>query len=63
MLGELLGDGMDPGQASLWRRQLVLGPAPEYCLLAREVPPGVAATRLPAGWTARVLHREVLWSG
>ena len=62
-LGELLGDGMDPQQASLWRRQLVLGPAPEYCMLAHEAPPGVAATRLPAGWTAKILDREVLWSG
>jgi hypothetical protein len=62
-LGALLGDGMQPGHASLWRRQLVLGPAPEFCLLASEPPPGVAATRLPAGWTARTLAREALWHG
>jgi hypothetical protein len=62
-LGELLGDGMDPGQASLWRRQLVLGPAPEFCLLASEPSAGVAPTRLPTGWTARVLARETLWHG
>jgi len=62
-LGELLGDGMDPGRASLWRRQLVLGPAPEFCLLASETPAGVAATRLPEGWTARILDREALFNG
>jgi hypothetical protein len=62
-LGELLGDGMPPGHASLWRRQLVFGPAPEFCLLASEAPPGVAAERLPAGWSARTLVREALWHG
>jgi hypothetical protein len=62
-LGELLGDGMPPGRASLWRRQLVFGPAPEFCLLASEAPPGVAPTRLPAGWSARTLAREALWHG
>jgi hypothetical protein len=63
VLGELLGDGMDPRHASLWRRQLVLGPAPEYCLLAREPSAGVAPTRLPEGWTATVFEREALWTG
>jgi hypothetical protein len=67
-LGELLGDGMDPRHASLWRRQLVFGPAPEFCLLVREEsvldePAGVAPTRLPDGWSAMVVKREVLWHG
>jgi hypothetical protein len=59
----MLGDGMDPRHASLWRRQLVFGPAPEFCLLAGEVPAGVAPARLPDGWSATTLEREVLWSG
>ena len=58
----LLGDGMDPATAGLWRRCIGLGPAPEYCLLAEEVSAGVAATRLPAGWSATVSARELLWS-
>jgi hypothetical protein len=63
VVGELLGDGMEPSHASLWRRQLVLGPAPEFCLLSSELPSGVAPTRLPAGWTATILERELLWGG
>jgi hypothetical protein len=60
-IADLLGDGMDPETAGLWRRCLVLGPAPEYCLLAREAPLGVADTRLPPGWHAVVEDRRVLW--
>jgi len=60
-LGDLLGDGMDPARASLWRRLLVLGPAPEYCLIAQEASAGVASTRLPEGWSARTVERELLY--
>jgi hypothetical protein len=62
-LGDLLGDGIDPRRASLWQRQLMLGPAPEFCLLAGEPPAGVASTRLPAGWSATAIARDVLWHG
>jgi hypothetical protein len=66
-LGELLGDGMDTRHASLWRRQLVFGPAPEFCLLSGDssklgLPSGMAASRLPAGWTANAFEREALWT-
>ena len=40
LLAALLGDGMDGAHAGLWQRQLALGPAPEYCLLAAEPPRG-----------------------
>jgi hypothetical protein len=67
-LGELLGDGMDAQHASLWRRQLVFGPAPEFCLLTGDraklgLPAGVAPSRLPVGWSASVFEREALWAG
>jgi hypothetical protein len=57
-IADLLGDGMDPASCTLWRRCLGLGPAPEYCLLAREAPPGAAPARLPAGWRSLVATRE-----
>ncbi len=60
---DLLADGMDPHRSSLWRRQLVLGPAPEFCVMGSEIPPGVSAERLPAGWAARAIEREVLAGG
>jgi hypothetical protein len=62
-LAELLGDGIDPARDSLWQRCLVLGPAPEYCLHAGEVPAGVAPGRLPSGWSATTIAHEVIWSG
>ncbi len=62
-LGDLLADGADASTVSLWRRCLALGPAPEYCLLSAEPPPGVAASRLPAGWSARSFERAVVWAG
>jgi hypothetical protein len=57
-LAQLLADGIDPAHASLWRRALVFGPAPEYCLLAPETPKGVSPTRLPSGWRAQAVERE-----
>jgi hypothetical protein len=61
-MAELLEDGVSPGTGSLWRRALVLGPAPELCLLhtSAELPAGtgVAASRLPAGWEADADARE-----
>jgi hypothetical protein len=64
-LGVLLGDGMDPARDGLWRRCLGLGPAPEFCLLAPDSGHlddllGVAPTRLPAGWSAIALARELV---
>ena len=45
-LAQLVGEGAAT-EASLWRRELVLGPAPEICVLHRtEVVPSV-----PPGWT------------
>jgi hypothetical protein len=62
-LAALLGDGIDPRRGALWRRCLGLGPAPEYCLLADEPPPGVASSRLPAGWLAHAVARQAIWDG
>jgi hypothetical protein len=62
-LGDMLGDGMDRKGASLWRRALVLGPAPEYCLLADEPPAGVSPARLPQGWQSVVQRRDAIFGG
>lgn len=63
-LAQLLGDGVPPSEGSLWQRCLVLGPAPEFCLLlgAEELPAetGLAPARLPAGWSANVSARGPL---
>ncbi len=70
-LGELLGDGIgEDGEegagavnGGLWRRVMVLGPAPEYCLIAREASRAVAPTRLPADWTASTVERVAIFTG
>jgi hypothetical protein len=59
--GLLMADGSDGEHTALWRRQLVLGPAPEYCLLAACRPSGVLPSRLPKDWAALELRREALW--
>jgi hypothetical protein len=60
LLAALLGDGMDGAHAGLWQRQLALGPAPEYCVLAAAAPSGVAPARLPRGWSATIADRRAL---
>jgi hypothetical protein len=60
---DLLADGIEGDAAGLWRRCLGLGPAPEYCLLAAQPPAGVSPSRLPAGWRATAISRELVWSG
>jgi hypothetical protein len=49
----------------MWRRCLALGPAPELCLLSTDADlhrarTGVAAERLPSGWSAVLAAREPL---
>jgi hypothetical protein len=60
LLAALLGDGMDGERAGLWQRQLAIGPAPEYCVLAAEPPHGVAATRLARDWSTTITERSVI---
>lgn len=54
----LLGDGLDRERSGLWRRELALGPAPEYCVLGDAEPSGVRDGRLPPGWSAKRVTRE-----
>jgi hypothetical protein len=61
-VGELLVDGVDRARASLWRRALVLGPAPEHCVLAPQAPAGASGSRLSPGWSAVTLARETLFA-
>lgn len=46
-------------EASVWRRQMVMGPAPEFALIdgAGFDPP------LPPGWQGRVIERSAVWLG
>jgi hypothetical protein len=60
-LGAMLGDGADARGSSVWQRQLVLGPAPEFCVLSCEDLAGVAPTRLAPSWSARTLAREAVF--
>jgi len=60
-IGAMLGDGADREGSSLWQRQLVLGPAPEFCVLSREPPAGAAPTRLAPRWSARTLPHDALF--
>lgn len=60
LLDDFLADGIDRTGATLWRRQLALGPAPELCLLAAELPAGVRETRMPEGWRVVVAAREAV---
>jgi len=59
-VGQLLGDGVSSSKGSLWQRCLVLGPAPEFCLLLEPAQSGLAPSRLPAGWSATLSGRAPL---
>ena len=47
------------GRAACWRRQMVLGPAPEFAL----VTDGADEPRVPDGWSATAIARRLLWAG
>ncbi len=63
-MADLLDDGVAPAAGSLWQRSLVLGPAPEFCLLHTEpelpAETGLSPARLPAGWSTAVTAREAV---
>jgi hypothetical protein len=63
-IADLLEDGFDPADSALFQRSLVLGPAPELCLLSiapgAGAETGVSGSRLPAGWRATSAAREPL---
>ena len=61
LLGEMLADGDE--EVAVWRRALVLGRAPEWCLLAAAAPRGAAPSRLPEEWTALTLARTAVFLG
>jgi hypothetical protein len=52
-VGEVLAERLATVDASLWRRQLVLGPTPEYCLLSDD-PVDLAP------WPSTVVSRDEL---
>jgi hypothetical protein len=47
------------GGETLWQRQLVLGPGPEFCLAGLESRP--AAQALPAEWRPLIVERALVW--
>jgi hypothetical protein len=59
-LADLLVDGASRKISCLWRRQMSLGPAPEFCLQASRIPEGMAPSRLPSGWSTTTVEREAL---
>lgn len=42
-------------KSSLWRRQMVLGPTPEFCMIGTKMPD------LPSQFSPVHIHREIIW--